>query len=125
MKLRNVLTSALVIAALSVSINANAGSGFLVPGTQLAEWARAFERAAAREGIDDPRVGFGNLMFMSYVSGAFDVFGAMGTCLPSAVTTGQVSAVVAKFLKENPERWHESGARLVASALTKAFPCQQ
>ncbi|MGB8658567.1 MAG: Rap1a/Tai family immunity protein [Candidatus Zixiibacteriota bacterium] len=42
--------------------------------------------------------------------------------IPDHATQGQVVAVVAKFFKENPERWSEPAADLVIDALQKAFP---
>ena len=44
-------------------------------------------------------------------------------CLGNGVTKGQILAIVAKFLKANPERWNEPAFFLVVAALKGAFPC--
>jgi hypothetical protein len=63
--------------------------------------------------------------YYSYVAGVHDTLDALGiVCASTSVSVGQVSAVVAKFVKENPERWDEPAVGLVSDALIKAFPCK-
>ena len=47
-------------------------------------------------------------------------------CIPpgNQVTTEQITAIVAKFLKEHPEKRHLLGAAIVSAAATDAFPCE-
>lgn len=49
----------------------------------------------------------------------------LGVCFPSdgTVTTGQITSIVLKYLKENPEKAHERTATLVVLAAKTAFPC--
>jgi hypothetical protein len=68
--------------------------------------------------------------FTRYVDGALQ--GYEVACLtsnvgmrydcPSGVTMGQVYAVVAKYLKEHPEKLHQPSAMLVIDALAESFP---
>jgi hypothetical protein len=44
-------------------------------------------------------------------------------CIREAVQLDQVKLVVEKFLREHPERLHESSKFLVPDALVGAFPC--
>lgn len=48
---------------------------------------------------------------------------ASGVCAPGGVTTGQITDVVIKFLKDNPEVRHEGIDILTFRAISQAFPC--
>ena len=50
--------------------------------------------------------------------------GIVHLCVPSGVTTGQVVRVVAKWLKNNPEKLEMPASALVLAALREAFPCK-
>ncbi len=43
-------------------------------------------------------------------------------CLPTGVTGEQLTRIVLKYLRENPEKHHLTAAHLVKQALIKAFP---
>ena len=47
-------------------------------------------------------------------------------CIPSGnkVPLEQLRDIVAKFLREHPEKRHLSGAAIVSAAATDAFPCK-
>jgi hypothetical protein len=44
-------------------------------------------------------------------------------CTPDGVQNPQAIRVIHRFLKDHPERLHESGAGLAGVALANAFPC--
>ena len=45
-------------------------------------------------------------------------------CLPaSGISSGQAARIVVKYLKENPEKLHESMTQLTILALSNAYPC--
>jgi hypothetical protein len=46
-------------------------------------------------------------------------------CVPEEVTTGQVMAVVVKYIEARPERMHEGFGSLALEALTAAWPCKR
>jgi hypothetical protein len=46
-------------------------------------------------------------------------------CVPQEVTTGQLMAVVVKYIEARPERMHEPFADLALEALTAAWPCKR
>jgi hypothetical protein len=47
-------------------------------------------------------------------------------CLPDGkVTVGQVQAVVMKYTRASPEKWHQPATLLVAQALIDSFPCER
>jgi hypothetical protein len=47
-------------------------------------------------------------------------------CIPSKnVTNEQITKVVIKYLKENPQRLHEIYTSLIFTAISEAFPCKQ
>jgi len=63
--------------------------------------------------------------YRGYVTAVYDVYDLKGIICPDNenVTVGQVNAIVAKYLNNNPERWSEPALYLVADALKLAFPC--
>jgi hypothetical protein len=46
-------------------------------------------------------------------------------CFSGGVTVNQEIRVVMKYLQDHPELLNQSGAGLVAKALTEAFPCNR
>ena len=83
----------------------------------MREWEAANEKSAAADYSSAAR-------FTGYVTGVYDSISSFDlVCGTTQVTTAQVTAIVAKFLKQNPERWNEPAVGLVAEALAKAFPC--
>jgi hypothetical protein len=46
-------------------------------------------------------------------------------CVPSGVTSGQVVAVVVKYIEARPERMHEQFGKLAIEALRAAWPCKR
>ena len=79
----------------------------------MGEWERLVARDV--EAILDEA-----MQFVGYVIGVHDA-----TCVmygpPYNYSIGQACAVVAKFLKANPEMWHRPADRLVVEALKEAF----
>lgn len=64
--------------------------------------------------------------FQGFTAGVFDTLSALDMICPStSITGGQVSAIVTKYLKDNPEKWNEAAINLVHSALMNAFPCKK
>lgn len=66
------------------------------------------------------------MFFMAYVSSAMDMMRAMSmTCIYGGSTTqGQIAAVVAKYIKDNPEMWSKEAIVIVSQALRPVFPCK-
>jgi hypothetical protein len=71
-------------------------------------------------------------MYMTYVQGVFDTHTVLAEndvlsrpffCTPENATVGQVTAVVTKYLKTNPDKWSMSAPTIVMKALHDAFPC--
>jgi hypothetical protein len=46
-----------------------------------------------------------------------------GACIPEKAPISQLARVLVKWLREHPERLHESKSGLTADALKDAFPC--
>lgn len=91
-------------------------------GSDLANLIQATERIQARthanRDFTDSARGQG------YVQGVFDAMLSLKyLCGASSVTTGQATAIVSKFLRDNPEKWGWSADQLVGVALVEAFPC--
>jgi hypothetical protein len=50
--------------------------------------------------------------------------GGWTACVPEGVEAGQLTAVVKKWLRAHPEKWHVHASGLVARAFEDAFPCR-
>ncbi|WP_426703282.1 Rap1a/Tai family immunity protein [Rhodanobacter sp. Col0626] len=64
-------------------------------------------------------------MFRGYVGGVQDSFNGIAFCVPADVPLSQASAVVRKYLADNPQLWNEQANVLVVRALKQAYPCQK
>jgi hypothetical protein len=57
---------------------------------------------------------------------AYDIMGqSQPYCIPSEVTSGQMSRVLIKFIKDHPEKAHSKTSVLEIEAFMNAFPCKQ
>jgi hypothetical protein len=107
---------------------------FAKDGNWLVEVARSHERIIAatdyRQVQDED---YPNAReYMAYVQGVFDTHGLLAAaeviprpfyCAADNVTVGQITAVVGKYLKENPDKWSMNASTLTMKALHDAFPC--
>jgi Rap1a immunity proteins len=60
-----------------------------------------------------------------YVAGVFDAEKLFPTlCVPDEVRYGQLVDVVTQWLRDHPERRHDSAVRLVVQAINEKFPCK-
>ena len=73
------------------------------------------------------------LWCISYVSGFLDALAVSDSmaparkaiCLPQrGITTDQAARILVKYLRDNPEKLHQSGRISLFVALTKIFPCR-
>ncbi len=85
-----------------------------------------WERVNAQNGTtDSPKDAADYGLFIGYINGVSEALSGLSVCIPSGSTYDQSYAVVAKYLKDNPEKWHLSPFRLTSFALKEAFPCQK
>lgn len=90
---------------------------FAATGNDLMRWLPNYE--AAHETTEAG-------LFMGYVSGVFDLGSSFFFCPPPGVTNGQNAAIVAKYLKSNPEKWNLDASQIVIEALRATYPqCQK
>jgi hypothetical protein len=59
-----------------------------------------------------------------YVLGVVDMAMFILVCPGEGIRAGQLSAMVAKYLEDNPDKWAQSGDKIVIDALKPTFPCQ-
>lgn len=86
----------------------------------------SWERVNAKNGRTASPEEAGDYGFFSgYVNGVTDALWDLSVCLPPGTTYDQTYSVVAKYLKDNPEKWHLPPFLLTSSALNEAFPCQK
>ncbi len=89
----------------------------LISGNQLYEDFKSYKGQAEESQ-------FNRAYYLGYVTGAVDMGNHALFCLPNGVTAGQIADSVGKYLTDNPQRRHFSGARLVAEALAEHYPCK-
>ena len=119
MKGKEICVGLLVIAFL-IGVPGSSYAG-VVSGHKLVEHMREyekFEKDPSGSTYEDFKMGH----YIGYVTAVSDVIKNFGVIGVEEVTVGQLCAVVAKYLKANPEQWHELAAYLVVMALQEAFP---
>ena len=102
------------ILALMLPINA-AVAGF-TDGNQLYQWMLEDEKENGSM--------FQSGLFKGYIAGVVDLGDDFLFCTTVGVTRGQYTAVVAKYIKNNPEEWNKAADTIVVDALKEAFPCE-
>ena len=98
-------------------------------GNELLRLMQVYEKAtneATTDILPMNTEGFDNMLvhawaYRAYVMGVFDATWEQYNA-PEGTTDQQVCMIVAKFLKENQDKWHLSGATIVKAALQAAFP---
>jgi len=117
MKKTTVLFSMILLAfVISLCGQANA-----IDGNDLVEYMRELEKLQA-DNYDTIAIKAG--YYKGYVDGIAET--CPNVCPKGGmITRVKIRAIVTKYLKENPERWHEDAATLVVEALQKAFPCPE
>jgi len=89
---------------------------------QMDSWERVGTQDGRATSIEEA----GNYgLFAGYINGVTDALWDLSVCVPPGTTYDQMYAVVAKYLKGSPEKWHLTPFLLTSSALKEAFPCQK
>ncbi|WP_425509623.1 Rap1a/Tai family immunity protein [Usitatibacter rugosus] len=113
------LVSSLIVFGVAVSGATHARYN---KGASLIESLREWERAER----SDPTANLGRAMaFPHYVMGVSDALEGIVICTPQGVTVRQASAIVAKYINDNPRLWNEQALGLVSVPLMDAFPCKK
>ena len=90
----------------------------LLSGNELVQLMREYEKAERNDKTADWRKAG---EYRGYVIGFYDATWFFYAD-PENITSGRVAAVVAAFLKQNPEKWDRPAWDLVMEALQEAFP---
>ena len=111
-----------IILGVLLSLACATASAQFIRGNQLREWIAADDRLENGTPIS---IDYANSASgLAYVTGIAETFSILGLlCIPNGVTRGQMQAVVAKYLKEHPEKWNGDANPIVYVALSSAFPC--
>jgi hypothetical protein len=114
---------ALVILLVLVFMHGQTEARFMYySGTDLVEYMREYEKGFS--GNRGTNYAYANF-FTGYVTGVCDLTAGVVWQDSKDVTSNQAWAIVAKYLKNHPERWNESAAVLVVDALKEAFPLKK
>jgi len=119
-KLVRMFAQGLLLLVIVASSHAR-GEDFDGTTTQLARFAAVYERALA-SGValaeDQQKIGY----FEGFVIGVY--FSHAWPCMVNRTSTfAQAFGIVAKYLRENPERWDRQSGRAVQEALEHGFGC--
>ena len=115
----HILAFALVASFASI----NASAAFFKTGYELSREALAFDRVS--EGSGSTLDYQPSALFQGYVQGVIDTLDGVIICPARNAKSGQVAAIVSKYLKANPEKWGDGGETIVVNALRPVFPCNK
>jgi len=115
MKVWTLLAAFLIAITISVTSSVHAGSALV--GNDLVQLMREFDKPDTDETRNPFEIG----TYEGYVTGVTDATVSMYS-FDSTVTVRQICTVVARYLKQHPERWNEPASDLVISALKEAYP---
>jgi hypothetical protein len=90
----------------------------LLSGNELVQLMREYEKAERNDKSADWRKAG---EYLGYVMGFYDATWFFYAA-PQNITAGRVTAVVAAFLNQHPEKWNRPAWDLVMEALREAFP---
>jgi hypothetical protein len=90
-----------------------------------AGWTDGNKLMEALEGQEKNDTSYRSGYFDGYVQGVADASVGMLWCSPPNVKAGQLSKIVAKYLRAHPELLHNGAEKLVINALQEAFPCNK
>jgi hypothetical protein len=79
----------------------------------------------ALEGKEKDDLSYRSGFFDGYVVGVADISANILWCPPKNVSRGQISKIVASYLKSHPEKLHMAANSLVIDALKLPFPCKK
>ena len=106
----------------------------MVAHSAMAGWFTGFELKGLAESYEKISNGTSDINTDRYAAGVFHGY-AIGVtsaqevqgliCLPAQMKAGQISAIVAKFLKNNPETWNQPGETIVFTSISRTFPCKK
>jgi len=111
--IKKLATIAALVMLLGSPISYAASYAAILSGNKLLESCE-LDDASFRDGV-----------CYGYVFGVFDVMQDVKVCEPVGVTGKQLTGIVRKYLKENPENLHLNAAFLVTLALSEVFPCPE
>ena len=114
----------LCLTILIIGVHFCAEAGFK-DGVSLEEKARAFDRINARNGdsVQDP---MDASYYIGYVLGVHDALSGTGSfCPPENFTINEATAIVRRYLRQNPGQLNKTADTLVVKALAQAFPCNR
>ena len=103
--------------ALIIAVNANYVFAGFTNGNELYQWLEEYEKPKGSN--------FESGLYGGYVAGVVDAGNGILFCTTSGVNRGQNLAVIAKYLKNNPEKWSQSADVLLINAMKQAFPCKK
>jgi len=106
-----------VLMALVIAVNTSSVFAGFTNGNELYQWLQESENPSGSS--------FKTGLYSGYIAGVVDTVDGIQFCTTSGVTRGQNSAVVAKYLKNNPEKWSQSADTLVIDAMKQTFPCKK
>ncbi|WP_417766105.1 Rap1a/Tai family immunity protein [Spongiibacter tropicus] len=106
-----------VLLVLALTLTTNIAYAAFTDGNELYQWLLEDENENGSR--------FKSGLYSGYVNGVVDLGDDILFCTTTGVTRGQFTAVVAKYLKNNPEKWNQSAHSIVVDAMEEAFPCKK
>jgi hypothetical protein len=94
-------------------------------GSNFAACAATAERVGPNGVLPDGGTGWDVGWVDGFVMGVGLSFIQAAWCPRQPISNQQLSAIVSKYMRENPAEWGEQPKTLVLRALSQAFPCKR
>ena len=111
-----------IVIGLFVSLVGLPVNAYFLDGNALISNMRDYEKA---ERSDQSTNFIRASEFQGYILGVFDILMLSGSVCSDDATKRQITAVVVKYLNNNPEKWNQPAGILVSEPLTITFPCSK
>ncbi len=110
-----------LLAGALLALFAGQANAQIFSGNDLVEDMREVDKyERGHPNLNGVAIGF----YQGFVAATFDAYDWAGMlCTSGQVTLGQAMAVVSRYLKAHPTKWHLPAVELVRKALQSAFPC--
>ena len=95
-----------------------------IDGTELNRWSEAYERQL--QGLQSAKDSRDIMMFMGYVMGVWDatLSDRDFLCTPDNFASMQMYQLVAKHVRQHPEKWSLPADYLIREAALRAYRCK-
>lgn len=110
------------LAATTILVCLNTAHAQIMRGNDLQKWLNSYANFESGAKTEDNYTN--SMIALHYITGVAESYKNTGLlCFPNSVTAGQLTAIVAKYVRANPEKWNKHANILTFEALSTPFAC--